>query len=103
MSGHKPNEAWRERQNCINCCMIASEFKHLRKEQLKRRVKILNVLIYVAVAIGITSLIIFIITDYKFNWSWLLIALTYILLSINYVGQIRRMRKEIDFREDRKL
>ena len=81
--------------------MIASEFKHLGKEQLKRRVRILNILIYVAAAIGITSLIVFFLTDYKFNWSWLLIALTYILLSINYVGQIRRMRKEIDFREDR--
>jgi len=72
-----------------------------RKEQLKRRVKILNILIYVAAAIGIASLIVFFITDYKLNWSWLLIALTYILLSINYIGQIRRMRKEIVFREDR--
>ena len=72
-----------------------------RKEQLKRRVKILNILIYVAAAIGITSLIVFFITDYKLNWSWLLIALTYILLSISYIGQIRRMRKEIAFREDR--
>ena len=81
--------------------MIASEFKHLRKEQLIRRVKLLNILIYVAAAIGITSLIVFFITDYKLNWSWLLIALTYIILSINYVGQIRRMRKEITFREDR--
>ena len=81
--------------------MIASEFKHLRKEQLKRRVKILNVFIYVAAAIGIASLIVFFKTDYKFNWSWLLIALTYILLSISYIGQIRRMRKEIAFRVDR--
>jgi amino acid transporter len=80
--------------------MIASDFKHLRKEQLIRRVKILNILIYVAAAIGITSLIVFFKTDYKFNWSWLLIALTYILLSINYIGQIRRMRKEIVFQED---
>ena len=36
--------------------MIASEFKHLGKEQLKRRVKILNILIYVAAAIGSFSL-----------------------------------------------
>ena len=72
-----------------------------RKEQLKRRVKILNILIYVAAAIGIASLIVFFKTDYKFNWSWLLIGLTYIFLSINYIGQIRRMRKEIVFREDR--
>ena len=81
--------------------MIASEFKYLGKEQLKRRVRILNALIYVAAVIGIAALIVFFLTDYKFNWSWLLIALTYILLSINYIGQIRRMRKEIDFREDR--
>jgi hypothetical protein len=29
------------------------------------------------------------------------IGLTYILLPVNYVGRIRRMRKEIEFREDR--
>ena len=81
--------------------MIPSEFKHLRKEQLKRRVKILSVFIYVAAAIGIASLIVFFLTDYKLNWSWLLLALVYIVLPIDFVGQIRRMRKEIAFREDR--
>ena len=81
--------------------MIVSEYKHLKKEQLRRRVKIFTVLIYISAAIGIAGILIFFATDYKFNWSWLLIGLTYILLSVNYVGQIRRMRKEIQFREDR--
>ena len=81
--------------------MIVSEFKHLKKEQLKRRVTIFNALIYLSAAIGIGSFVVFFITNYKFNWSWLLIGGTYILLSVNYAGQIRRMRKEIHFREER--
>jgi len=81
--------------------MNTSEFKHLSKEQLKRRVKLLNVLIYLFAAIAMASFIVFFSTSYRFNWSWLLIGLTYILLPVNYVGQMRRMRKEIDFREDR--
>jgi hypothetical protein len=81
--------------------MIVSELKHLKKEQLKRRLKISNVLIYLTAAIGIASFVVFFITHYKFNWSWLLIGVTYILMSINFIGQIRRIRKEIQFREDR--
>ena len=81
--------------------MIVSEFKHLKKEQLKRRVKLFNALIYLSAAIGIASIVVFFITHYKFNWSWLLIGVTYIILSVNFFGQIRRMRKEIQFREDR--
>ena len=81
--------------------MIESEFKHLKKEQLKRRVKLFNVLIYLTAAIGIASFVVFFITHYKFNWSWLLIGVTYILLSINFIGQIRRMRKEVERRENR--
>ncbi len=81
--------------------MIIPEFKHLRKEQLKKRINILHVLSYVSVAIGITSFVVFFLTHYKYNWSWLLIGLTYILLSVNFVGTIRRMRKEIQKREDR--
>jgi ABC-type thiamin/hydroxymethylpyrimidine transport system permease subunit len=81
--------------------MIVPEFKHLRKEQLKKRIKILHVLIYASAAIGIASFVVFFLTHYKYNWSWLLIGLTYILLSVNFVGTIRRMRKEIRKREDR--
>ena len=79
--------------------MIAPEFMHLRKDQIKKRIKILHVLIYVSAAIGITSFVVFFFTHYKYNWSWLLIGLTYILLSINFVGQIRRMKKEIASRD----
>jgi len=81
--------------------MIVSEFKHLKKVQLSKRVKVFNILIYVSAAIGIASFVGFFITHYKFNWSWLLIGVTYILMSVNFIGQIRRMRKEIQFREDR--
>jgi len=81
--------------------MIIPEFKHLRKERLKKRVKILNVLSFVSAVIGIASFVVFFLTHYKYNWSWLLIGLTYILLSVNFVGTIRRMRKEIQKREDR--
>jgi O-antigen/teichoic acid export membrane protein len=81
--------------------MIVPEFKHLRKEQLKKRIKILNVLIYASAAIGIISFVVFFFTHYKYNWSWLLMGLTYILLSVNFVGMIRRMRKEIQKRGDR--
>jgi amino acid transporter len=82
--------------------MIASEFKHLNKEQLRKRIKILKVLVYLFAAIGIGSFVVFFVTHYKHNWSWLLIGLTYILLTVNYVSQMGRMRKEIKFREDRK-
>lgn len=83
--------------------MIAAEFKHLRKEQLIRRLKILQILIYLFAAIGIAAPVVFFMTDYKYNWSWLLIGLTYILLTINYAGQVKRMRAEIQKREDRLL
>jgi len=77
------------------------EFKHLKKEQLKKRVKILNVVIYVAPVIAVCSYVAFFITDYKFNWSWLFIGLTYTLLPFNFVMQKRRMQKEITVREER--
>jgi hypothetical protein len=79
--------------------MSLSEFKHLKKEQLSKRVKIFNALIYVSAAIGIASFVVFFITHDKYNWSWLLIGVTDILMSVNFIGQIRRMRKEIQFRE----
>ncbi len=81
--------------------MIVPEFKHLRKEQLLKRIKIFQLLIYLSAAIGLTSFVVFFLTHYKYNWSWLLIGFTYILLSVNFVGTIRRMRKEIERREDR--
>jgi len=81
--------------------MISSEFKNLKKEQLKRRLKILQILIYLFAVIGITAPVVFFLTDYKYNWSWLLIGLTYILLTINYAGQMKRIRAEIQKREDR--
>lgn len=77
------------------------EFKHLKKEQLKKRLKILNVVIYVAPVIAVFSYVAFFITDYKFNWSWLFIGLTYTLLPYNFVMQKRRMQQEITFREER--
>jgi len=80
--------------------MAGKEFKHLNKKQLKNRVKILNVLIYLFAAIGLASFIVFFYTHYKFNWSWLLIGLTYILLSVNYSAQLRRMRREIRQRNE---
>lgn len=81
--------------------MSNPEFKHLKKEQLKKRVKILNVVIYVAPVIAVCSYVAFFITDYKFNWSWLFIGLTYTLLPFNFVMQKRRMQKEITVREER--
>ncbi len=81
--------------------MIVPEFKHLKKEQLIKRIKILKLLIYLSAVIGLTSFVVFFLTHYKYNWSWLLIGFTYILLSVNFVGTIRRMRKEIERREDR--
>lgn len=81
--------------------MIPSEFKHLKKEQLERRLKILQALIYLFAGIGLTSFVVFVMTHYKYNWSWLLIGVTYILLSLNYAGQMRRIRAELQKREDR--
>lgn len=81
--------------------MKTSEFKYLSKIQLRRRVKIYNVLIYLSPAIALASFIAFFLTDYKFNWSWLINGFTYALLAVNFVGQMRRMRTEITFREDR--
>ena len=81
--------------------MKTSEFKHLNKVQLRRRVKIYNVLIYVSPAFALASFIGFFFTDYKYNWVWLINGLTYSLLTINFVGQMRRMKTEIQFREDR--
>lgn len=81
--------------------MIVPEFKHLRKEQLKKRIKTLTVLSYVFAAIGIASFLVYFITDYTHNWSWLVIGLTYILWPVNLVRTTRRMRKEIQKREDR--
>ena len=85
-----------------NLQMSNPEFKHLNKRQLNRRVRILRVVVYLAGIIAIASFIAFFIIDYKFDWSWFLIALTYTLLPINFVIQIRRMRKEIAFREERR-
>lgn len=76
-------------------------FKHLSKKQLGRRVKIFTVLIYIAFTIAVGSYITFFIVDYKFDWSWLLIGLTYTLFPFNFITQIRRMKKEIEFREER--
>jgi hypothetical protein len=81
--------------------MIPSEFKHLNKEQLYRRVKIRNVLIPLFAAIGIAAPVVFFSTDYQHNWSWLLIGLTYILLAIDNARTNRRTRAEILKREDR--
>ena len=81
--------------------MSNPEFKHLSKNQLKKRVQILNIVVYIAGIIAIASFVTFFITDYKFNWSWLFIGLTYTLLPYNFVMQKRRMQKEIAFREER--
>ena len=81
--------------------MIPSEFKHLSKLQLRKRVKILNVVVYITAAIAIASFVIYFATDYEHNWSWLLIGATYILFPFNLVKQKRRMQKEIAFREER--
>lgn len=63
--------------------------------------KIYSVLVYVAFAIAIASFVIFFATDYDHNWSWLLIGATYTLYPFNLITQIRRMREEIAFRDDR--
>ena len=81
--------------------MKTSEFKHLSKMQLGRRVKIYNVLIYLFPAMALASFIGYFFTDYKFNWVWLINGLTYALLTVNFVGEKRRMQTEIQFREDR--
>ncbi len=81
--------------------MKTSEFKHLNKVQLRRRVNIYQVLIFVSPAFALGSFIGFFFTDYKYNWVWLINGLTYSLLTINFVGQMRRMKTEIQFREDR--
>ena len=81
--------------------MIPSEFKHLSKLQLRKRVKILNVVVYIAAAIAIASFVIYFATDYEHFWSWLLIGATYTVLPFNFVMLKRRMQKEIAFREER--
>jgi O-antigen/teichoic acid export membrane protein len=81
--------------------MSNPEFKHLYKKQLVRRVKIIRVLAYISAIIAVISFIIFFVTDYKLNWSWLIIGFTYILMPINFVMQMRRIQKEIKFREER--
>ncbi len=81
--------------------MKTSEFKHLDKAQLRRRVNIYKVLIYVSPAFALASFIGFFFTDYKYNWVWLINGLTYSLLTINFAGSMRRMKTEIQFREDR--
>ena len=81
--------------------MIPPEFKHLKKEQLNRRLKIRNVLIPLFAVIGIGSFIFFFTTHYKHNWSWLLIGLTYILLAVENARTNRRTRAEIQKREER--
>lgn len=81
--------------------MIPSEFKHLDKEQLNRRLKIRSYLIYLFAAIGIAAPVVFFMTDYKYNWSWLLIGVTYILLAVENARTNRRIRAELQKREDR--
>ena len=81
--------------------MSNPEFKHLNKKQLRKRVKIFNALVYISGIIAIASFIVFFTTDYRFDWSWLLIGLTYTLFPINLVMQKRKMQKEIAFREER--
>jgi len=81
--------------------MIPSEFRHLNKEQLKRRLKIRSYLIYLFAAIGIAAPVVFFMTDYKHNWSWLLIGVTYILLAVENFHTNRRIRAELKKREDR--
>jgi len=76
-------------------------YKHLKKDQLKRRLRIYGVMIYVAFAITIASYVIFFSTHYKYNWTWLAIGATYTLFPFNFIIQIRRMREEIQFREGR--
>ncbi len=81
--------------------MSNPEFKRLNKNQLRKRVKILNVVVYIAGIIAVASFVAFLYTDYKFNWSWLLLGLTYSVLPYNFVMLKRRMQKEIVFREER--
>lgn len=81
--------------------MSHPEFKHLSKVQLRKRVKILNVVVYLGAAIAITGFIIYFLTEYEHHWSWLLISFTYVMLSINFFMQKRRMQQEIAFREER--
>ena len=63
--------------------------------------KIYGVLIYVAAAISIASFVIFFTSHYNTHWVWLLIGATYALFPFNFNIQIRRMRQEIAFREER--
>ena len=58
-------------------------------------------MIYVGFAIAIASFVIFFKTDYDHHWSWLLIGATYIFYPFHFITQIRRMREEIQFREER--
>ena len=81
--------------------MIPSEFKHLSKLQLRKRIKILNVVVYITAAMAIASFVIYFATDYEHNWSWLLIGATYTLFPFDLVKKKRRMQKEIAFREER--
>jgi hypothetical protein len=101
LKAKKSNEPCSAAPIFILLAMTASQFKHLRKEKLKKRVKLFSVFIYVGFAIALASFIVFFTTDYKFNWSWLLIGLTYVLWPINLIQQKRRMIQEIEFREDR--
>lgn len=81
--------------------MANKEFKDLKKEQLQRRVKIRNMLIPLFAAIGIASFVFFFTTHYQYNWSWLLIGVTYMLLAVENTRTNRRTRAELKKREDR--
>ena len=81
--------------------MTVSEFKHLNKVQLRRRCRILHILVYIFAAMGLGSFVMFFMVHYKFDWSWILIGVTYLLLAVQYGMQMRRLQRELRRREDR--
>lgn len=82
--------------------MANKEFKYLKKEQLNRRIKIRKVLIPLFAAIGLGSFVFYFTTHYQYNWSWLLIGVTYILLAVENARTNRRTHAELQKREDRR-
>ena len=70
----------------------------IKKEGLLRRMRIFRIVVYVAAVIALGSFA-FCIIDWH-GISWILIGATYALLAVNFVIQIRMIRKELRRRED---
>ena len=59
------------------------------------------VLIFLVVSAWLgVAYVVFFVTDYKLNWSWLLIGATYTLFPVNFKMHVRRLRTELASRQE---